>query len=59
MDEWERLTIADALEPISFGSGSTIVKQGERGDEFFIIVEGTAVVTQSIDNQEVKVVGAS
>jgi len=31
------------------------VKQGERGDEFYIIVEGSAVVTQSIDGSEVKV----
>ncbi len=55
LDEWERLTIADALEPISFESGASIVKQGERGDEFYIIVEGSAVVTQSIDGTEVKV----
>lgn len=55
LDEWERLTVADALEPINFDSGETIVKQGERGDEFYIIVEGTAVVTQTIDGNEVKV----
>jgi len=55
LDEWERLTIADALEPINFDAGSAIVKQGERGDEFYIIVEGSAVVTQTIDSNEVKV----
>lgn len=55
LDEWERLTIADALEPISFESGASIVRQGERGDEFFIIVEGSAVVTQNIHDKDVKV----
>lgn len=55
MDEWERMTVADALEPVTFPTGATIVKQGDYGDEFFIVVEGTAIVTQTIDNQDVKV----
>lgn len=46
LDKWERLTVADALEPVSFGDGETIVKQGEAGDDFYIIVEGCAVVLQ-------------
>lgn len=46
LDKWERLTVADALEPVSFEDGETIVKQGEPGDDFYIIVEGCAVVLQ-------------
>lgn len=46
LDKWERLTVADALEPVSFDDGETIVKQGEAGDDFYIIVEGCAVVLQ-------------
>jgi len=46
LEKWERLTVADALEPCSFEDGETIVKQGEPGDDFFIIVEGHAVVLQ-------------
>lgn len=46
LDKWERLTVADALEPVSFEDGETIVKQGEAGDDFYIIVEGCAVVLQ-------------
>ena len=38
--------MADALEPCSFEDGETIVKQGEPGDDFYIIVEGRAVVMQ-------------
>ncbi len=46
LDEWERLTVADALEAISVDDGEVVVAQGEAGNDFFIIVEGTAVVTQ-------------
>lgn len=46
LDKWERLTVADALELVSFEDGETIVKQGEAGDDFYIIVEGCAVVLQ-------------
>lgn len=46
MDKWERLTVADSLELVNFEDGDTIVKQGEPGDDFYIIVEGCAVVLQ-------------
>ncbi len=39
LDKWERLTVADALEPCTFQEGEDIVTQGESGEEFFIIVE--------------------
>ena len=39
LDKWERLTIADALEPVQFEDGQEIVRQGEPGDDFFIIIE--------------------
>lgn len=41
LDKWERLTVADALEPVQFEDGQKIVVQGEPGDEFFIILEVT------------------
>lgn len=46
LDKWERLTVADSLEAVSFEDESVVVKQGEQGNDFFIIVEGTAIVTQ-------------
>ncbi|XP_076682726.1 protein kinase, cAMP-dependent, regulatory subunit type 1 isoform X1 [Andrena cerasifolii] len=46
LDKWERLTVADALEPVAFDDAETIVRQGEPGEDFYIIVEGTAVVLQ-------------
>ncbi len=39
LDKWERLTVADALEPCTFHDGSFVVTQGESGEEFFIIAE--------------------
>jgi len=45
LDHWERLTIADALEAVSFKAGDIIMKQGDQGDDFFIIVEGSVVVS--------------
>lgn len=40
------MTVADALEAVSIEDNKVVVKQGDPGNDFFIIVEGTAVVTQ-------------
>jgi len=45
--KYERLTVADALEPANYGSNEVVVRQGEPGDVFYIIVEGTAQVLQT------------
>ena len=39
LDKWERLTVADALEPCTFQDGENVVTQGEAGEDFYIIVE--------------------
>ncbi|CAL8304580.1 unnamed protein product [Merluccius merluccius] len=39
LDKWERLTVADALEPVQSEDGEKIVVQGDPGDDFFIITE--------------------
>ena len=63
LDPWERLTVADALEGASYGDGEVVVSQGEPGDDFFIIVDGNASVTQfrneGEEGQEVGVLGPS
>ncbi|KFM66810.1 cAMP-dependent protein kinase regulatory subunit-like isoform X1 [Stegodyphus dumicola] len=55
LDEWERLTVADALEPMQFNDGDVIVEQGQPGDDFFIIEDGTAVVLQRRSESEPQV----
>jgi len=63
LDPWERLTVADALESVSYSDGDVVVRQGQHGDDFFIIVEGSAVVTQyrqeGEESEEVGQLGAS
>jgi CRP-like cAMP-binding protein len=39
LDEWERLSIADALEQVEYDEGREVVRQGEPGEDFFIILE--------------------
>jgi cAMP-dependent protein kinase regulator len=57
LDKWERLTVADSLQAVSFKDQEVVVTQGDPGNDFFIIVEGTAVVTQyrNLGEEPVKV----
>lgn len=46
LDKWEKLTVADALQPIQYMDDEIIVEQGRPGDDFYIIEDGTAIVYQ-------------
>ena len=52
----ERLTVADALEPVTFQENDVVFNQGDSGEEFYIIVEGKAEVLQSKNDEEKPVV---
>lgn len=52
LDDYERLTIADALESEVFQKGDVIVKQGDPGNSFYIIVEGFVDVYKDNDKGE-------
>ena len=45
MDHYERSKMADAIKEAKFTDGQSIIKQGESGDVFYILVEGEAVAT--------------
>jgi cAMP-dependent protein kinase regulator len=45
LDKWERLSVADALETCTFKAGDVIMKEGDAGDDFYIIEAGSADVT--------------
>jgi len=47
LTNWERMTVADALEPFVFQDKDIVIKEGEAGDKFYIILEGDAEVFQS------------
>ncbi|PFH34127.1 cyclic nucleotide-binding domain-containing protein [Besnoitia besnoiti] len=47
MDAYERGKVADALRTEFFTDGAFIVRQGEPGDVFYIVEEGSAVATKA------------
>lgn len=49
LESVERLAVVDALEPVEFQDGQVIIRQGEEGDDFFIVTSGKAVVTKTVD----------
>lgn len=51
MTKYERVTVADALEPATFMDGAVIVQQGDPGEKFYLIIEGEVKVTQQIGNE--------
>ena len=49
MDHYERSKLGDAIKEATFKKGDTVIKQGEEGNRFFVIVEGEAAAFKSID----------
>ncbi len=47
LDRYERLKIADALTTEVFADGQVIVREGEPGDKFYLILEGQVKVTKN------------
>lgn len=54
MDHYERSKLADAIREQKFAAGEQIIKQGDDGNVFYIIEEGEAVATKSINGEEAK-----
>lgn len=52
LQDYEILLVADALQPVNPAKGEVIVKQGDDGDEFFIILEGECVVSKKEEGEE-------
>eukprot|EP00761_Pharyngomonas_kirbyi_P014264 gb/GECH01014294.1/.p1 GENE.gb/GECH01014294.1/~~gb/GECH01014294.1/.p1 ORF type:complete len:386 (+),score=120.79 gb/GECH01014294.1/:1-1158(+) len=52
LDRYERLTVCDALVPREYEDGEIIVKQGDRGDTFYIIESGEVIVYKEGPNGE-------
>ena len=55
MDHYERSKLADAIKEETFKPGDAVIKQGENGNVFYMILEGEAVATKSFEEgQEAK-----
>lgn len=50
LKEFELLTIADTLQEEIFEDKTIICKQGDRGDKFYLVHQGTAVCTKSLED---------
>ena len=46
LEPYERFKIADALESATYNEGDVVIKQGDSGDDFFIIESGEAECSQ-------------
>ncbi|WPH01488.1 Hypothetical protein R9X50_00433400 [Acrodontium crateriforme] len=51
---YERSKIADALETIKYPAGSTIIKEGDVGDKFYILESGSAEALKRGQNEPLK-----
>jgi cAMP-dependent protein kinase regulator len=52
LPDYEILLVADALKAQDVPSGKVIVKEGDAGEDFFIVMEGECVVKRTIDGEE-------
>ncbi|KAJ2714731.1 hypothetical protein H4S00_005066, partial [Coemansia sp. D1744] len=50
LESYERQKIADALESVTYEDNDAIVKQGDPGDDFFLIEQGTVRVYKTDTN---------
>ena len=48
MDSLERSKIAETLKEMKFIQGDYVIREGEQGDSFYIILEGSAIATKSL-----------
>lgn len=55
LESYEQHKIADALESVYFEDGQEVVKQGDVGDQFYIIESGEAVVLKTTDGEQKQV----
>jgi len=51
---YERSKIADALETQKYAAGSTIIKEGDKGESFFILESGNAEAYKNGTDEAVK-----
>lgn len=49
LNDYEREKICDCLQTESYNKGDIIIKEGEEGDKFYLIQEGTAEAYKTKD----------
>ena len=52
MNQYERNTVVDALEKQYFYEGDEIIREGEEGSRFYLVIKGTAQALKTIDGEQ-------
>lgn len=52
LDNYEKSRILDVCEHVTFNDGELVIKEGEAGDDFYILLKGDAVATKTIEGFE-------
>lgn len=52
MNDYEIEQVCDAIKRKDFDKGETIIKEGELGNDFFILKSGTCHAVKTIDGEE-------
>ena len=55
MSAYERSQIADAIKTETHGEGEVIIQEGDSGDTFYMIMEGSASAFKQVDGEEKEV----
>lgn len=52
MDPYERSKLGDALKEDKFEKDQFVIREGEMGEKFYFIVEGTAIATKRLNGTQ-------
>ena len=52
MDPYERSKLGDAVKEVTYNEGDFIITEGEEGNTFFLVSEGTAIATKKMNDGE-------
>jgi cAMP-dependent protein kinase regulator len=52
MDPYERSKLSDALKEDKFERDQFVIREGEMGEKFYFIVEGTAIATKRLNGAQ-------
>ncbi|CAD8127332.1 unnamed protein product [Paramecium sonneborni] len=55
MDAYEKTQVCDGLKDTHYKAGDIIIKEGEEGDKFYMVAEGTLIAYREVDGQQVEV----